>query len=542
MIWGKQQATAETFARIAKSAADTLLGFNEPNKSDQANMTVQQAIDLWPQMMATGKRLGSPATTTGGTLGEDSWLDRFMEQASAKNYRVDFIAVHYYSDNPDVSAFKAFLEAVHDQYQKPIWVTEWALVDWANPDRFSPQQIAAFAHAATEMMDNLAFVERHAWFAAYTGGDGWHINTELLDDQRKLTAVGNVFVDLTLSVNETLSGGSGNDTLYGRAGNDTLFGRVGADILDGGDGNDILYGGAGNDTLRGGPGDDLLFGEAGVDSLNGGGGNDTYYVDNSGDKVLEANGAGTGIDTVRTTVSFSVVSQFVENVVLLGAGSISAIGNNLNNTITGNSGNNTIDGRGGIDTMIGGAGNDTYYVDNALDKTIEANVVGADTVYTTVSKVFVDQFVEVIRLAGSANINTTGNGLANTIVGNGANNAMNGREGADVMTGGFGNDSFVFNTALGGGNVDRITDFKPADDRIVLDDAIFTALAPGALSANAFRSNATGLAQDADDRIIYETDTGRIFYDSNGNAAGGNFLFADLASGLAVTNADFHLA
>lgn len=71
MIWGRQEATAETFARIAKSAADTLLGFNEPNKSTQANMTVQQAIDLWPQLMATGKRLGSPATTTGQTLGED---------------------------------------------------------------------------------------------------------------------------------------------------------------------------------------------------------------------------------------------------------------------------------------------------------------------------------------------------------------------------------------------------------------------------------------------------------------------------------------
>jgi serralysin len=149
-------------------------------------------------------------------------------------------------------------------------------------------------------------------------------------------------------------------------------------------------------------------------------------------------------------VGVSVVSQLDENIVLLGTGSISAIGNNLANTITGNSGNNRIDGRGGIDVMTGGSGSDTYYVDNALDKTIEANVVGTDTVYTTVSKAFVDQFVEVIRLAGSANINTTGNGLANTIVGNGANNAMNGREGADVMTGGYGHDSFVFNTALGG--------------------------------------------------------------------------------------------
>jgi Ca2+-binding RTX toxin-like protein len=107
------------------------------------------------------------------------------------------------------------------------------------------------------------------------------------------------------------------------------------------------------------------------------------------------------------------------------------------------------------------------------------------------------------------------------------------------MTGGGGNDSFVFDTALGSGNIDTITDFTPVDDRIVLNDAIFTALGTGVLSANAFRTNATGLAQDADDRIIYETDTGRVWYDSNGSAAGGNYLFADLAGGLAVTNADF---
>jgi Ca2+-binding RTX toxin-like protein len=308
-------------------------------------------------------------------------------------------------------------------------------------------------------------------------------------------------------------------------------------LVEGGAGNDTLRSGAGKNTLDGGDDNDTLDGGIGADTMIGGAGNDTFIVDNIGDKVFEANGSGT--DTVRTTVSFSVASQFVENMVLLGTGSISAVGNNLANTITGNAGNNAIDGRGGIDVMQGGLGNDTYYVDNVLDKTIEANVVGIDTVYTTVSKAFVDQSVEVIRLSGSGNINTTGNSLANTIVGNGANNGINGRQGADTLTGGYGNDSFVFNTVLGAGNIDTITDFKPADDTIQLDDAIFTSLGLGVLSANAFRSNSTGLAQDADDRIIYNSANGQIYYDSNGNGAGGNVLFADLNNGLAVTNADF---
>jgi Ca2+-binding RTX toxin-like protein len=85
-------------------------------------------------------------------------------------------------------------------------------------------------------------------------------------------------------------------------------------FIEGNGGANILSGGSGNDTLDGEAGNDRLDGGSGADSMFGGDGDDTYYVDNFGDKVIEANGAGTGMDTVRTTVSYSVVSQFVENV------------------------------------------------------------------------------------------------------------------------------------------------------------------------------------------------------------------------------------
>jgi serralysin len=75
---------------------------------------------------------------------------------------------------------------------------------------------------------------------------------------------------------------------------------------------------------------------------------------------------------------------------------------------------------------------------------------------------------------------------------------------------------------------------------MVLENAIFTTIVgTGTLTAAQFVANATGTAQDADDRIVYETDTGSVFFDSNGNAAGGGVLFAVLTPGLALTNADF---
>ncbi|MGO4842881.1 calcium-binding protein, partial [Rhizobiaceae sp. 2RAB30] len=86
-------------------------------------------------------------------------------------------------------------------------------------------------------------------------------------------------------------------------------------------------------------------------------------------------------------------------------------------------------------------------------------------------------------------------------------------------------------------------DFNVPQDTIRLDNAVMAGLGTtlGTLAAAKFWKSATGLAHDADDRIIYETDTGKLFYDSNGNAAGGAIHFATLAPYLALTYADFQV-
>ena len=88
-------------------------------------------------------------------------------------------------------------------------------------------------------------------------------------------------------------------------------------------------------------------------------------------------------------------------------------------------------------------------------------------------------------------------------------------------------------------NRDRITDFNVADDTIELENSIFTALGltTGTLTAAAFRTGTA--AADADDRIVYNSTNGALFYDRNGNAAGGSVQIATLTSGLALTNNDF---
>jgi Ca2+-binding RTX toxin-like protein len=147
-------------------------------------------------------------------------------------------------------------------------------------------------------------------------------------------------------------------------------------------------------------------------------------------------------------------------------------------------------------------------------------------------------------LAGSDTLN--GGGGADTLNGEEGDDTLYGRNNDDSLNGGLGNDtlyggndadSFVFNTTLGAGNIDTIGDFNIAADTISLNNTIFTTIALGTLAANAFVIGTT--AADADDRIIYDPTTGALYYDADGNGGGAAVQFATLATGLALTNADF---
>ena len=204
------------------------------------------------------------------------------------------------------------------------------------------------------------------------------------------------------------------------------------------------YGNALGNLIEGNAGDNLLDGAGGVDAMLGGAGNDVYFVDNSGEGVVE--NPNEGNDTVFSTANFTL-SANVENLVLQGGADLQGFGNALANAIFGNSGNNLIDGGAGADVMSGGAGNDTYFVDNAGDAVIEGPGQGNDTVFAS-GNYGLTPDAETLVLQGTADLQGFGNGSANAIFGNGGNNLIDGRAGVDVMAGGLGNDTyFVDNVA-----------------------------------------------------------------------------------------------
>lgn len=311
------------------------------------------------------------------------------------------------------------------------------------------------------------------------------LGNDLLD----FTDSGTVRVNLTTPASNTGAAAGDSytefETIWGSlTGSDSLTGDGLANTLKGQGGNDQLFGQNGADSLDGGAGNDRLDGGSGADTMLGGAGNDVYFVDVAGDRVFETTtlvsttDAG-GLDLVNSAVSFSLDAtpglRFVENLALVGTTNLNGTGNALANLLTGNNVNNALSGGLGNDSLSGILGNDT----------------------------------------------------------------LNGGLGNDSLTGGSGTDFFVFNTALSAANIDRVADFAAGTDEIRIENAIFTGIAGGVLTSGAFVANATGAATTAAHRIIYETDTGALFYDSNGSAAGGNVQFATLRFGLALTHTDF---
>jgi hypothetical protein len=151
------------------------LGFNEPDKADQANMTVATAIAQWPNLLASGLRLGSPAPSDAAS--GLTWLYDFIAQADALNYRVDFVAVHFYKCGWTASQYYNWLLGIYQQTGRPIWITEFN--NGANWCSTAPTQAenATRIGEFIEMLDNAPFVERYAiynWVGAerelVTGG------------------------------------------------------------------------------------------------------------------------------------------------------------------------------------------------------------------------------------------------------------------------------------------------------------------------------------------------------------------------------------
>jgi Ca2+-binding RTX toxin-like protein len=273
---------------------------------------------------------------------------------------------------------------------------------------------------------------------------------------------------------QSVMGGSGNDTLsyaYATA-------SVGVDLLtwtlSGEAGDDYftsienLTGSAFDDVLRALGTASVIDGGLGADTMEGRNGGDIYYVDNSGDIVIEAAGGGSDEVRIRNLAAYTLPG-YVEKLTNVTNHLFTGTGNALNNEINGGlsfdylhggDGHDTLNGGegddelygdgdhdilnggGGSDVLYGGLGNDTFYVESGSDTVVELIAEGTDTVNTTLTVYTLSDHVENVAFwgAGDPALQFTGSNVGNIILGRGGDDILSGVGGSDELFGEGGND------------------------------------------------------------------------------------------------------
>jgi Ca2+-binding RTX toxin-like protein len=206
-----------------------------------------------------------------------------------------------------------------------------------------------------------------------------------------------------------------------------------------------------------------------------------------------------------------------------------------------------------VDTIdFGGSSAQSAIVVNLAAGTLSGGgTAGAGSAtLTSIENVTGSQFND--RITGSSADNFFYAWIGNdTLDGGAGNDQLNGVSGSDSINGGAGNDTltggteadlFVFNQAPVAANADRITDFASASDKLQLDHNVMAALgATGNFAAGDVRFFAgagAAAVHDADDRVVYNTSTGQLYYDDDGSGAHAAQLVVTLQAGAVVAATD----
>lgn len=195
MKWGGGPISSETRRYLTRGrfmgVIDSLLGFNEPDSVNQANMPVSLALAQWPELESFDLPLGSPGTVNP----TNAWMVEFMDEVELRGLRVDFVCVHWYG-GANGDSFINRLNEVYNRYNRPILITEFAPADWnatpTRPNIHSPAQVLAFMQNVLPRMEALDYVLGYAWFPA--GQQSLALGTSALHDPNgQLTPLGEYY-------------------------------------------------------------------------------------------------------------------------------------------------------------------------------------------------------------------------------------------------------------------------------------------------------------------------------------------------------------
>ncbi|MEH2317886.1 calcium-binding protein, partial [Nostoc sp.] len=347
--------------------------------------------------------------------------------------------------------------------------------------------------------------------------------------------------------------------LTGTAGTDTLVGTSGNNIIDGKAGNDTLTGNGGQDKfiIRPGDGNDIITDFAGV----GKGSNPLEAVIlkaaviNNVD-TLQFTGNGLTAQNLQLTQNCNNLEVTFENVASTKVTLQNFLLENLDNLpatfLQSAIGNILFDGQTSIadsfDVINANSTQTSIFNKNTVTflNDLNNNIAGFDNSNDVINGQGGNDIINGL----SGNDLLRGGSGDDILIGGEGNDTLVGGVGNNILVGGIGADRFLYNTDaafdLTAVGVDTIRDFNCCQgDKIVLDKTTFSAITSGAGTGFSNKSDfeVTNSPETSTAKIVYDSVSGQLFYNENGDGAGfgSGGLFATLTGAPTLTASDFVL-
>ncbi len=214
MAWGAWSESGLTDAlekhvipQIKAGKVKRFLGFNEPDKREQANMNYKAALKYWPLLEKLNVPLCSPACANPEGVDDDTvqgvsgtWMRDFMTEADKRGYRVDYTGVHWYGGT-GARSFKEKLVRIYEKYgRRPLLITEFSPADWraknVSDNDHSPEAVLEFMKEMLPWMEKQDWIAGYAWFS-FGQHEPQGTSSALFDKDGNLTACGRYYASIT---------------------------------------------------------------------------------------------------------------------------------------------------------------------------------------------------------------------------------------------------------------------------------------------------------------------------------------------------------
>ena len=214
MAWGAWSAADlrkslqnKVVPHIKSGKVKRFLGFNEPDKKEQANMPYKAALKYWPILESLNVPLCSPGCANPEGLNDgtvqgvnSSWMVDFMREADRLGYRVDYVGVHWYGGT-NAADFKAKMRRIYEKYgRRPLLITEFAPADWQakthSQNRMKAPYVLAFMKEVLPWLEKQDWVAGYAWFS-FEHNEPFGHTSSLFGENGDLTTLGHYYQSVT---------------------------------------------------------------------------------------------------------------------------------------------------------------------------------------------------------------------------------------------------------------------------------------------------------------------------------------------------------